>query len=159
MRVVQGSALLVLLALVAACDPLGPMSGGRLDGRSSPSRPTDWSFTDAYDTIQLEVRPAKPYSVNVWCVTTGGGLYVAAGETAESSVWARALFEDPHARLRIDGVLYDVIATRVVGEEEIMRYVDALTKKYPISDATLSNFESRDDVPAGAVLFRMDTLP
>jgi hypothetical protein len=141
--------------LLLACGPLGPLPGSRLDGELSSSLPSDWTFTDRYDRIQIEVRPAEPYSVNVWCVASGDRLYVAAG-AAESSVWARALLDDPHARLRIGQLLYGVTATRVVDAAEIEAYVIALSDKYAISIADLSNFQPSSGEPPSAILFRLD---
>ena len=148
-------ALLSSIALLA-CGPLGPLPGGELDGEPSSSAPVDWSFSQAHETIQLEVRPNDPYSVNVWCVTTRGKLYVGAGE-GESSFWARALLEEPEARLRIGTTLYDVIDTRMMDTAEIEAFLDALAEKYEISDAQLSDFQTPSDERPSAVLFRLDS--
>ena len=154
-------ALLASVALLA-CGPLGPLPGGELDGEPSSSAPVDWSFSHAHETIQLEVRPDDPYSVNVWCVATHGKLYVGAGR-GESSFWARALLEEPEARLRIGTTLYDIIATRVTDTAEIEAFLDGLAKKYEISEAQLSDFQIPSDLQTpsdeqpSAVLFRLDS--
>ena len=88
--------------------------------------PGDWSFSDAYGTIQLEVRPSDPYSVNVWCAAVQGTLYIGAGGGA-SSVWAQELLDDARARVRMDTVLYDVVAARVTNTAEIEAYIDEAT--------------------------------
>ena len=142
-------------ALLAACGPLGPLPGGELDGELSPAPPGDWSFSDAYNTIQLEVRPRDRYSVNLWCVATGGHLYVGAGQGA-SSVWAAALLEDGRARVRIGTLLYEVVATRVTSVDEIQAYLAALARKHG-SGADVSDFQPGADEPAAAVLFRLDS--
>ncbi len=41
--------------------------------------PGSWGFTDEVDTVQLEKRPAEPYSVNIWLPATDAFLYVHAG--------------------------------------------------------------------------------
>ncbi len=147
--------LLVSVALLA-CGPLGPLPGGELDGEPSSSAPVDWSFSRAHKTVQLEVRPHDPYSVNVWCVATRGKLYVGAGQ-GESSFWARALLEEPEARLRIGTTLYDVIATRVTDTAELEAFLDGLAEKYEISEAQLSDFQTPSDERPSAVLFRLDS--
>ena len=123
---------------------------------SISSAPVDWSFSQAHEIVQLEVRPHDPYSVNVWCVATHGKLYVGAGQ-GESSLWARALLEEPEARLRIDTTLYDVIATRVMDTAELEAFLDGLAEKYEISDAQLSDFQTPSDERPSAVLFRLDS--
>jgi hypothetical protein len=155
LRVDVLQSIFVSSVLLLACGPLGPVPGSRLGGELSSSSPNDWTFTDRYDRVQVEVRPADPYSVNVWCVATGGRLYIAAG-AAESSVWARALLNDAHARLRIGEMLYGVSATRVVDVAEIEAYIVALSDKYAISFADLSNFQPRSGEPPSAILFRLD---
>ena len=146
--------VLLLSVLLAACGPLGPLPGGALDGELAASPPTDWSFSDAHTTIQLEVRLADPYSVNLWCTATGGRLYVGSGGGA-SSVWAAALLEDGRAHIRIDGVLYPVVATHVTNDPEIQEFLDALETKYDRSDADIEDFHAQDGEPPEGVLFRL----
>ena len=93
-----------LSAMLVSCGPLGPVPGGALNGELALDAPSDWSFSNAHKTIQLEVRPSDPYSVNLWCVASNGKLYVGAGQGA-SSVWARALLDEGRARVRIDTTL------------------------------------------------------
>ena len=146
---------ILLLGGILGCGPLGPFPGGELDGESILRPPEDWSFTEAHRTVQLEVLLDDPYSVNVWCVTTGGKLYVGAGR-GESSVWARALLEDGSARVRVGTALFDVNSARVTSVAEIEAFLDALAKKYEVSDANLSDFQADSSRPASAILFRLD---
>jgi len=146
--------VLLLSGLLLGCGPLGPLPGGALDGEQASTLPVDWSFSDAYDTVQLEVRPSDPYSVNVWCVATGGALYVGAGRGG-SSTWARVLLDDPRARLRIGSTLYDVRTVRVTAVPEIQAYLDGLAAKYESSEADVSDFLTDSDEPASAILFRI----
>jgi hypothetical protein len=138
-----------------ACGPLGPLPGGSLAGKVAGTPSGGWAFSDAHKTVQLEVRPTNPYSVNVWCADVRGRLYVGAGQGA-SSTWARALLEDPRARIRIGAVIYEVTAARVASTDEIREYLDSLASKYESSDATTSDFEPTEDRPASAILFRLD---
>ena len=148
----------LLLASIAilACGPVGPLPGGPLSGEPNSSPTGDWSFSSSHNTIQLQVRRSDPYSVNLWCVATGGSLYVAAGG-GESSVWARALLEDGAARVRIGPALFELRAVRVTSVAEINAYLDALSKKYDASDAHLEDFQAASGKPPSAVLFRLDS--
>ena len=140
------------------CGPLGPLPGGALDGEPASAAPVDWSFSDAYDTVQLEVRPSNPYSVNVWCVAKGDALYVGAGRGA-ASTWAQALLDDPRARLRIGATLYDVRTVRVTAVPEIQAYLEGLEEKYETLEADVSDFQAESDEPASAILFRIAPAP
>lgn len=129
--------LLAVLAL-AACGPLGPISGGKLAGELVSAPVVDWSFTDAISTIEIETRPEAPYSVTVWCFRSGSALYVPS-RNPRSKAWVHHVLADPRIRLRIDGKLYERAAVHVADTAEIEAIVPALLEKYqlevPDSDA------------------------
>ena len=79
-------------------------------------------------TVQLETRPADPYSVNIWVIALDPHLYVHAG--ANRSAWVENLEADPRARVRVDGTLYELTAARVAEQAEFDRFSDAYEKKY-----------------------------
>ena len=118
----------VLSLAVAGCGgPLLLLPGGRLDGETRTA-PDDWSFTDAVDTIQIETRPADPYSVNLWVTEADGALYLHAGATR--SRWVEHLEADPRLRLRVDDAIYQLAATRVTEQAEFDRFSAAYEHKY-----------------------------
>ena len=135
------------LLLVAGCGPILLLPGGRLDGAVTPA-PNDWSFTDEVDTIQLETRPDDPYSVNIWAIGMGPGLYVHAG--ANRSRWVENMEANPSVRVRVEDKLYDLRASRVEGQDEFTRFSDAYEKKYgsrprneDVTEAYLFRLEAR----------------
>lgn len=116
------------LAWLAACGgPFVVLPGGALDG-PVVATPVDWSFSDEVSTVQLETRPSDPYSVNIWAVGIGDVLYVHAGDNR--STWVENMEADPRVRLRIDGPIYELAATRVTGQPEFDRFSDAWEQKY-----------------------------
>ena len=120
--------VLMLTASIAACSgPLVLLPGGALEG-STVAIPDSWAFTDAVKTVQLETRPADPYSVNIWVVAIGENLYVHAG--AKRSTWVANMEADPNVRLRVDDSIYELAASRVDGQEEFDRFSDAYEQKY-----------------------------
>lgn len=120
--------LLIPAALLfVACGPFLLLPGGKLDGETTPV-PADWSFTDDVSTVQLETRPADPYSVNIWALGMGRALYVHAG--ANRSTWVENMEADPDVRVRVEDKLYELRATRVTGEDEFARFADDYEKKY-----------------------------
>ena len=142
-----GSTLFLLL-FALGCGPIGPIPGGRLSGETLAAVPSDWSFTDAYDTVQLETGGADPYSVNVWATAVKGDLYIASGSGGESQ-WARNIEADPMVRLRIDGRVYELRAVRVPLTPEVERdFLAAAQAKY--------DFEGVPEDEKDAWLFRME---
>jgi hypothetical protein len=147
-------ALLVFVLVLGpglACGPIGPIPGGALSGPVHSGPVTDWSFANEHETIQLEARPSAPYSVNVWCGEVGGKLYVPTSlilgpDDPNERSWVRYVEESPDVRLRIDGTLYELRATRVEGEE-LENVRRALLAKYE---------EDVDEHSAKAWIFRME---
>ncbi len=123
--------LLLLLALgtaLAGCGrPFLVLPGGALEG-PTVATPESWAFTDDVKTVQLETLPAEPYSVNIWTVALGGNLYVHAG--ANRSTWVENIQTNPNVRLRVNGSIYELAASRVESQEEFDRFSDAYDRKY-----------------------------
>jgi hypothetical protein len=139
--------LAIALLFALGCGPIGPVPGGRLSGQVESSAPTDWSFTDAYDTVQLETGGSDPYSVNVWATSIGGELFIAAG-TGAGTKWARNIEADPDVRLRVDDRVYELRAIRVELTPEVQdRFLSAIEKKY--------DFERDDEDTNEAWLYRL----
>ena len=137
------------LALVfgLGCGPLAWIPGGELSGTAQPV-PSNWGFSDAVDTVQLETRPADPYSVNIWGVGIGNRFYVAASN--RESGWARNIEADPRVRLRVGGSLFELRATRTEDPPELAAFVAALERKY--------DYDFEEDLRGGkAALYRLES--
>lgn len=145
-RTVQ-SCLFLALALLATtgCEPVWMLPGGALSGPVEPV-PADWSFSDSFETVQLETSPDDPYSVNVWGVGVGRNFYVAAGRGKNR--WARNLAEDPRVRLRIGDDVYEMKAVRVESDAELEAFLAAAKRKY--------DFEPDEEQREDAALFRLE---
>jgi hypothetical protein len=119
---------LALAASIAGCDgPFVLLPGRALEGPTLAT-PDSWSFTDAVKTVQLETRPSDPYSVNIWVIAVGENLYVHAG--TNRSTWVENLEADPNVRLRVNGSIYELVASRVDDQTEFDRFSDAYEQKY-----------------------------
>ncbi|MGH0032638.1 MAG: DUF2255 family protein [Myxococcota bacterium] len=116
-----------LLLAVGCGRPFVLLPGGALEGTVTPV-PESWAFTDDIDTIQLETRPADPYSVNIWVIALDDHLYVHAG--ANRAAWVENMESDPAVRIGIDGAIYELASARVEGQDEFDRFSDAYEKKY-----------------------------
>jgi hypothetical protein len=114
--------LLLILSTAGCSRPFVLLPGGALEGTPA-AVPESWSFTDAVETVQLETRPADPYSVNVACAIVGDRLYVSGGDT--KTRWVGNIEADPLVRARIDGDVYELRARRVVDDAELRAFAVA----------------------------------
>lgn len=136
--------LAILLCSLLACGPLVMIPGGELTGETQ-AVPSDWSFSDAVETVQLETRPADPYSVNIWGVGVDGDFYVASGKAGNA--WARHIADDDNVRLRIGDAIYEMRAVREESPDARKQFLAAAKQKY--------DFEPDEDQTSEAVLFRL----
>lgn len=136
------SLLLVLFAL--ACGPIVMIPGGELSG-DVRAIPSDWTFTNEVDTVQLETNPEEPYSVNIWLVAAPGALYVGGTKT---STWTEHASADGRVRLRVGTDLYELKATEVSSDSDVDAFVTAAKAKY--------DFELEPGQRESAILFRLD---
>jgi hypothetical protein len=142
----RGSLAAILIGvLTLACGPIVMIPGGELSGEET-APPSDWSFTNEVETLQLETRPEDPYSVNVWGVAAGDRMFVAGAE-AESG-WVKNVLQDPRVRLRVGERLYPLQAIRTDAPEDLEAFLAAAQKKY--------DFEPEPEQRDQAVLFRLE---
>ena len=141
------AAIAIPLLLVTACGPIGPIPGGRLSGKETAAAPTDWSFSDDGEDVQLETRPSDPYSVNIWGAGIGSHFFVASGKGAEAE-WAQHIVADPNVRLRVGDTLYDLRAVRVEDDASRDQFLAAGKRKY--------DWQPSGDEAENAWLFRLD---
>ena len=131
----------VALALFGCSEPVGLFAGGELSGRAAPV-PAVW---DVPDTVQLEARPADPYSVNLWAVHVDSAIYVAGDE--DGKLWISLVRADREVRLRIGDAVYALAAAEVDDAEERRRVAAAFAAKYGDDDG--------DDFMANDAVFRL----
>ena len=118
---------LFISGFVLACGgPLGLLPGGKLAGPVEPP-PADWSAAGEYGHIELETRPEDPYSVNIAYTVMDGQLYANAGDT--ETQWVQNIADDPRVLIRMDDVLYPLMAERVTDADEIARFGKAWTSQ------------------------------
>ena len=131
--------------LLAACDkPFGFIPGSELDG-DEQQPPEDWSEIDSIATVQLEFRPDKPYSINIWAVSIGPNMYVATGE--DGTRWTEYLQETPMVRVRVQESIYPLNAVRILDAEERQNVTAAFIAKYNVEE---------DSWVASGQVFRLD---
>lgn len=132
-----------LVLLTLGCGPIVMIPGGALSGEETTA-PTNWSFTDEVDTVQLETRPDDPYSVNIWCVASEGRLYVAG---SRSSTWTQNVSADPRVKLRVDDALYALRAREATSDADVEAFLAAAAAKY--------DFEMEPGQREASILFEL----
>jgi hypothetical protein len=113
------TSIVALTLVVGGCQsPFLVFSGGALTGPVAETG--SFAFADEYALLRLEVRPEKPYSVNLRVVTHDGELYIDA---AERRRW-QYLKVCPNVRVSLGGNVYRATATRVMDPEIVGLFLD-----------------------------------
>jgi hypothetical protein len=107
--------------------PLGPLPGGAFEGPVSSERNPDWSQVE--EVIELEIRPAKPWSLSIWAAVVDGELYSPSAFGARRR-WTAVALEDPRVRVRTNGQIYERTLERITDRELTKRLRQAFAARY-----------------------------
>lgn len=113
LRRAAAAALLLGLAAFAmrfADGPIGPFPGGALSGTVDPEVWPDWSTVGS--TVELEIRPGRPWSLHAYAIPSDGELYVPSF-LAERRRWVPVALADPRVRVRVGERVYERRIERV----------------------------------------------
>ena len=138
------------LAVIACCFLLlggcayVPLASGGLQGTTA-APPAEWGSQGEVKIVQLETRPADPYTVNLWMVAIDSNIYVYAG--GKHARWGQHIDADPNVRLRIGDNVYALRAQRVNDDEEFQKFAAGWFAKY--------SSDRRDDNPRDTYLYRL----
>ena len=106
----MSAVLLGLYIYAQLSGPVGPIPGGKLKGELSSSKP-DWkSLLPDGKFIEVQFASKNPYSVTLAPHVIDDELYTWS--RAPNS-WSSLIDEDPVVVVRIDGVLYRTLASKV----------------------------------------------
>jgi hypothetical protein len=142
-KVLSGIVIIVVLAVLGlrifGPGPRNNKPGFWLKGDFVTTPVTDWSFTDQYQTIQLQTHPwyLIPHSVTVTCISYHGQFYLTSNYNGGRQYpmgrrWNKDVARDPHVRMKIGNDLYDgVVSYLVTDPAEQVAVVQAKIKKYP----------------------------
>jgi hypothetical protein len=112
--------------------PLGPIPGGAFRGAVNPEPHPDWSSLEK--VIELEIRPARPWSLSVWNVVIDGELFVPSAMGAHRR-WPAVALEDPLVRVRTHGQIYERRIVKVTDPALRQRIGQAVAKRYGFEPA------------------------
>lgn len=155
--VILACLVLLLVALrITGFEPHERTPGLWLRGDLVTTPVADWSFTDKYQTVQVQTNTwyLLPHSVTTFCVSYNGQLYLAsvyrAGlEYPHGRNWNANVARDPHVRIKIGDQLYDRTLSYVTDPAEKAGVVQANAKKYPhqaiAANSTMNVFHVLDN--------------
>lgn len=146
------------------CAPFLVFPGGELRGTLGSSVVDDWGFTAEVEFVQIETRPDRPYSVQVYGVGSGNAFYIAsqgwrgALGAPHRARWIEHLAEDPRIRLRVGETLYELTAVRVEDDEEVAGVRQLFLTKYGDAAESWGFWRGRTEAQrAGeAFVYRLD---
>ena len=142
LRIVQIIMLGFASLLIISCsDPLVMIPGKALSGIVTLP-PASWQTVP--ETIQLETRPADPYSINIWAVGISENLYVATRDTRRMPF----ISADPFVKVRITGLVYELRANPVKDADELASVIEAYVMKYQV--------EQSDNWLETGIVYRLD---
>jgi len=122
---------IALVVVIAGCiNPQDRTPGTRLFGEVTAA-PSDWSFTNDYKLIAVEVRSPYliPHSVTIWCAELDGQLYIGAREP-ETKRWPGWAARNPNVRLGIGSQIFEVRLVPIEDLERVRRIQSAYARKY-----------------------------
>ncbi len=137
--------LFLLLALGGCAEPFIVLSGSTLSGDIVDPPPSWADFSDV-QIVQLETRPADPYSVNIWMAAIGPDIYIATG--SDDTNWTEFIDAASDVRIRIDTRVYELEANRVTDPAERARVATEYVRKYDL--------DAEDNWVMDGQVFRLD---
>ena len=113
--------------------PLGPIPGGAFQGPVNPDPHPDWSNLE--HVIELEIRPAKPWSLSVWNGVVDGELYIPSASGARRR-WTAVAVKEPLVRVRTHGQIYERRIEKVTDPALRSRIREVLAPRYGFDPPT-----------------------
>jgi len=129
--------LMLPVLMLLGCEPVDQTPGMWLSGEQVEDFPADWSFSNNFQLIAVEV--GTPYliahSVTIWCVEVNGDLFLGAS-AADSKNWPGWVDDDPNVVLKIGEKVYETRLESVENSTEIDRVRAAYVVKYNLGEGS-----------------------
>jgi hypothetical protein len=129
--------IVAAVVVVSACSPSDRTPGQWLRGNVVDTVPQDWTFTDEFKEIYVEVKTPYfiPHSVTIWCGQVDGKLFIGVRDP-ETKNWPGWMDKNRDVRLKIGDDIYSVAASDLSDEETLAKVRSAYAKKYDLPTAT-----------------------
>lgn len=115
-------AIFLMLFLSACSTPFLTFPGGRLKGIETTAE--SWKFAREFTLLQLETRPADPYSVYLRVVMRGDQLYIDA---AQKRKWHDHIRANPSIRVKLGDYIYRAVAVKMTDPELLTQFLKGRT--------------------------------
>ena len=137
------AAAVVSLAVIAGLGwsmtcPCDFTPGGLLFGDQAGEEVTDWSFANDVSLCQIQIGGLLPYSVNLNCMATSSGDLYLSCSVCDTKRWAGVVVGNGRAKMRLDGTVYPVTATRVMDPDELDRAWAARLDKLQVHSSPIN---------------------
>ena len=141
--IIGGSVVLAVLIVglitlrVVGYEPQDRSAGLWVKGELVTTPVTDWAFTEQVEEIYIQTRTWYfiPHSVNTYCATYDGELYLFSayyqgGEFPYGRLWNQNVLRDPRVRLKIGDRLFDRTVSFVTDREVKEAVHENFVRKY-----------------------------
>ena len=137
MKTFAGFALVLTVFMLFGCEPENRTPGLWLSGEHVETFPDDWSFSNDFREIAIEVGTPYfvPHSVTIWCVEVNGDLFLAAA-AADTKNWPGWVDDDPEVVLKIGEKVYQTNLVPMENSAEIDRVRVAYVAKYNLEEGS-----------------------
>ncbi len=112
--------------------------GGLLFGDRADEEISDWSFANDVTLCQIQVGGLLPYSVILNCMATDSGDLYLSCSRCDLKRWAGVVVGNGRAKMRLDGTVYPVTATRVMDPDELDRAWAARVDKLQVHSSPIN---------------------
>lgn len=129
--------------------PIGPFPGGPFKASTESLAGLDPALAAKAKTIEIEVGKPKPLTRTTWIVSDDGALYVPAGG-AEYKSWPKEAEAYGAMRIRVDGHVFALKATRVMDPALHAKLLQAAAAKYDLTG------DPNGSMAQGTWFFRLD---
>jgi hypothetical protein len=92
--------------------PCDRTPGGWLLGDIVVEPIENWTFVNEAGLCQIQVAAVVPHSINLNCMSTNNKLYLSCAN-CDGKYWSTAALNNPHARIRVEDLVYPVTIQRV----------------------------------------------
>ena len=112
--------------------------GGMLFGETADAQIDDWSFANDVPLCQIQIAALVPYSINLNCMATDSGELYLSCSVCDTKRWAGIVVDNGRARMRLDGTVYPVTATRILDPDELDRAWVARVDKLQVHSSPIN---------------------
>lgn len=138
--------------------PFGPIPSGRLRGELAPP-PADWSIAEGIQHLPVEhLGDGLPWSTRSWFILYEGRIHLIRPSLFGSALHDR-LLEEPRVRVRVDGRLYEQIATYVETGAVFSAALPALSRRQFAIEVAGEVTPLPGDPPVETWIWRLDDPP